>query len=112
MKKKSDTLQQKVFLILDIKSNRKGILIMNALDVKKTDSAILSQDQKEIVFENMSDGIMMINEEGIITYCNSACEKIFGYPKESITEHSFRYYQTAKTVLSINILKRSWIKGS
>ena len=34
---------------------------MNALDVKKTDSAILSQDQKEIVFENMSDGIMMIN---------------------------------------------------
>lgn len=35
MKKKSDTLQQKVFLILDIKSNRKGILIMNALDVKK-----------------------------------------------------------------------------
>ena len=51
MKKKSDTLQQKVFLILDIKSNRKGILIMNALDVKKTDSAILSQDQKEIVFE-------------------------------------------------------------
>lgn len=91
MKKKSDTLQQKVFLILDIKSNRKGILIMNALDVKKTDSAILSQDQKEIVFENMSDGIMMINEEGIITYCNSACEKIFGYPKESITEHSFRY---------------------
>ena len=91
MKKKSDTLQQKVFLILDIKSNRKGILIMNALDVKKTDYAILSQDQKEIVFENMSDGIMMINEEGIITYCNSACEKIFGYPKESITEHSFRY---------------------
>ena len=73
MKKKSDTLQQKVFLILDIKSNRKGILIMNALDVKKTDSAILSQDQKEIVFENMSDGIMMINEEGIITYCNSKC---------------------------------------
>lgn len=87
---------------------------MNALDVKKTDSAILSQDQKEIVFENMSDGIMMINEEGIITYCNSACEKIFGYPKESITEHSFRYLflQTAKTVLSINILKRSWTKGS
>ena len=81
MKKKSDTLQQKVFLILDIKSNRKGILIMNALDVKKTDSAILSQDQKEIVFENMSDGIMMINEEGIITYCNSACEKIFAAPQ-------------------------------
>lgn len=86
---------------------------MNALDVKKTDSAILSQDQKEIVFENMSDGIMMINEEGIITYCNSPVKKSSGTKRlTQSTVFAISFYQTAKTVLSINILKRSWIKGS
>lgn len=39
---------------------------------------MLTPDQKNIIFENMSDGVMTIDESGIITYLNSACADIFG----------------------------------
>lgn len=50
---------------------------------------ILSAHQKEKVFENMSDGIMTVNEKGRITYMNSACEKIFGLPFSELKNQSF-----------------------
>lgn len=57
--------------------------------MKHTTSSILSSSQKEMVFENMSDGVMTINETGNITYMNSACERIFGSPVSEIEDKSF-----------------------
>ena len=41
-------------------------------------TSILSSSQKEMIFENMSDGVMTVDSDGIITYFNSACANIFG----------------------------------
>lgn len=51
--------------------------------------SILSTSQKEMVFENMSDGVMTIDKEGRITYINSACEKIFELSKNDIQDKLF-----------------------
>lgn len=39
---------------------------------------MLTPDQKNMIFENMSDGVMTVDPDGIITYFNSACANIFG----------------------------------
>jgi len=39
---------------------------------------MLTPDQKNMIFENMSDGVMTVDASGIITYLNSACVDIFG----------------------------------
>ena len=52
-------------------------------------TSILSSSQKEMIFENMSDGIMTVNHNGQITYMNSACEKIFSTPFEQMKNQSF-----------------------
>lgn len=54
-----------------------------------TTHSILSSNQKEMVFENMSDGIMTINKEGNITYMNSACETMFHASLSTLQGHSF-----------------------
>ena len=33
---------------------------------------LLTKEQTDLIFENMSDGVLMVNEDGIITYMNSA----------------------------------------
>lgn len=43
-----------------------------------TSKSILSPAQEKTIFENMSDGIMAVDNRGRIAYMNSACEKIFG----------------------------------
>ena len=37
---------------------------------------IISAEQKNMIFENMSDGVITLDSAGRITYCNSACCKI------------------------------------
>ena len=49
----------------------------------------LSSYQNERIFENMSDGIMTINQNGSITYMNSACEQIFGIALADLENKSF-----------------------
>lgn len=49
----------------------------------------LSNDQKNMVFENMSDGIITVNAEGNITYLNSACMEILGTGEQEILNRSF-----------------------
>lgn len=49
----------------------------------------LSNDQKNMVFENMSDGIITVNAEGNITYLNSACMEILEIGKQEILNQSF-----------------------
>lgn len=57
--------------------------------VDTTNTSILSSQQKEKIFENMSDGIMTVNNKGQITYMNSACERIFGTPLDKLQNQSF-----------------------
>lgn len=49
----------------------------------------LTGQQKNMIFENMSDGIITVDEQGTITYLNSACAEILHTPKEDLLEHSF-----------------------
>ena len=38
---------------------------------------LLTKEQTDLIFNNMSDGVILVNEEGIITYMNSASAAIF-----------------------------------
>lgn len=57
-----------------------------------TTTPILSSEQKEKIFENMSDGIMTVNNKGQITYMNSACEHIFSTSINELKDKSFEEY--------------------
>ena len=46
--------------------------------MKPDTQLMLTPDQKNMIFENMSDGVMTVDASGIITYLNSACALIFG----------------------------------
>lgn len=49
-----------------------------------------TSEQKNLIFENMSDGVLMIDEEGKISYLNSACAKILQVSAEEVKGTSFR----------------------
>lgn len=49
----------------------------------------LTIEQKHTIFENMSDGIITVSSEGIISYVNSAASKILELPSDSLLEQSF-----------------------
>lgn len=54
---------------------------------------MLTPDQKNMIFENMSDGVMTVDSSGIITYLNSACADIFGIDNtDKIAGQSFASY--------------------
>lgn len=56
----------------------------------KNNFGIFTSEQKEHIFENMSDGVMLINSAGMITYLNSACENMFELNKnENVTGKFF-----------------------
>jgi len=57
------------------------------MEIKKLSP--LSSYQNERIFENMSDGIMTISQNGSITYMNSACEQIFGTTFADLENSSF-----------------------
>jgi PAS domain S-box-containing protein len=59
------------------------------IDMDMSTTPILSSEQKEQIFENMSDGIMTVNNQGQITYMNSSCEKIFAVSLEELKDKSF-----------------------
>lgn len=44
--------------------------------------------QKEEIFSNMSDGILTIDEQGMITYTNKAASEILNLDAEALTGHS------------------------
>ncbi len=51
---------------------------------------MLTPDQKNMIFENMSDGVMTIDAFGTVTYLNSACASIFEVENtEKVTGASF-----------------------
>ncbi|MDD7403375.1 MAG: CPBP family glutamic-type intramembrane protease [Butyribacter sp.] len=62
------------------------------LPVETSESApgVLSSAQKDMVFENMSDGVITVNAAGDITYMNSACETIFNIQIADFENKSFQ----------------------
>ena len=50
---------------------------------------LLTKEQTDLVFNNMSDGVIMVNETGIITYMNSACATIFHIEAEDAIQKPF-----------------------
>lgn len=44
--------------------------------------------QKDSIFTNMSDGVLLINAQGIITYANPAAREIFNLPEDTDDELS------------------------
>lgn len=59
------------------------------------DKETLTITQKEEIFSNMSDGILTVNEQGMITYANKAASEILELDADSLTEHSLE-----ETILS------------
>ncbi len=51
---------------------------------------IFTSEQKNLIFENMSSGVVLINENEEITYANSAFTKIFQTTSEKLNGSSFR----------------------
>ena len=50
----------------------------------------ISTEQKNMIFENMSDGVITLDANGTITYCNSACYEILKISsKEEVIGNSF-----------------------
>lgn len=49
----------------------------------------LTIEQKHMIFENMSDGIITVSSEGMISYVNTAASKILEIPSDSLLEQSF-----------------------
>ena len=50
---------------------------------------LLTKEQTDLIFNNMSDGVIMVNEEGIITYMNSASATIFHVNAEEAIQKPF-----------------------
>ena len=44
-------------------------------------TSMISSSQKESIFMNMSDGVILMNDRHEITYLNPAAEVIFGITK-------------------------------
>ena len=51
---------------------------------------IFTSEQKNLIFENMSSGVVLVNENEEITYTNSAFNKIFQITSEKLNGSSFR----------------------
>lgn len=50
----------------------------------------LSNDQKNMIFANMSDGIITVNAQGNITYLNAACAEILETEETALLGKSFQ----------------------
>lgn len=58
--------------------------------MSETTQEILSSDQKNTIFANMSDGIITVNADGEITYLNSACAEILETSEQALLGASFQ----------------------
>ncbi len=54
------------------------------------DELIFEPEEAKLVFERTGDGVVLVNKEGIITYVNPACEKLFGFNRADICGNGFR----------------------
>lgn len=76
-------------------------------------NSLLTAEQTELIFENMSDGVMMVNDAGQITYLNSACARIFHILPEEVLGASFSdvFLQNKKNHAFNRLFRASMEKG-
>lgn len=74
---------------------------------------LLTKEQTDLIFENMSDGVLMVNEDGIITYMNSACAKLLHVSAPDVIRSSFTdlFLQNKKNRAFNKLFKNSMEKG-
>lgn len=72
-----------------------------------------TREQTDLVFDNMSDGVIMVNEDGIITYMNSACATIFHISAEETIQKPFEdiFLQNKKNRAFNKLFRSSMEKG-
>lgn len=61
---------------------------MSTNRMEATDN-IFTPEQKQTVFDNMSDGIIMVDADGIISYANTAAADILGISADDMREQAF-----------------------
>lgn len=74
---------------------------------------IFTSEQKELIFENMSDGVMLVNTDGEITYMNSACARILHVNQKDMPGTSFSeiFLQNKKNRAFNRLFHNSMEKG-
>ena len=74
---------------------------------------LLTKEQTDLIFNNMSDGVIMVNEEGIITYMNSASATIFHVNAEEAIQKPFTdiFLQNKKNRAFNKLFRSSMEKG-
>lgn len=74
---------------------------------------LLTKEQTDLIFNNMSDGVIMVNEEGIITYMNSASAAIFHVDAEDAIQKPFNdiFLQNKKNRAFNKLFRSSMEKG-
>jgi PAS domain S-box-containing protein len=81
------SLVQWLALAISILSSLAALYLFNKLDQKLVERAIDLRDSKlylQEVFDNVVDGIIILNERGYIQSTNIAAESIFGYSHQEI----------------------------
>lgn len=76
--------------------------------------ATISADQKNMIFENMSDGVITLDSDGTITYCNSASLEILRISsKKDVLGQSFKelFMNNKKNKASTNFSVKVADKG-
>jgi len=58
------------------------------LVAQKTEALTDSEHQLQSIIKNMGDGMIALNERGLIQIFNPACEKMFGYRSEEVLGHN------------------------
>lgn len=84
------------------------------MDTNIRTQSSLTTEQKEMIFENMSDGIITVNAEGIVTYMNSAFARIFHISVEDVLGKAFKdvFLKNKKNKAFNRLLKTSIEKGT
>ncbi len=75
------------------KSDAVGVIVLDITEQKKAEEMIKTRSH---VLENMGEGVVVTDEDGIILYCNNAFEEMFGYEHdELIGKHGSVLYAEA-----------------
>ncbi len=74
---------------------------------------IFTSEQKNLIFENMSSGVVLVNENETITYTNSAFANIFQTTSNELNGASFReiFLQNKKNLRFNRLFSESMDKG-
>lgn len=77
-------MQGEVLPVIDPSGFLKGVVTRDAIRVALLDSAILMIDQLISLLDSVENGIIAVNERGVITLFNKAAETMTGRPRQDV----------------------------